>query len=168
MMVRGLFAAARNDTAQAWANTSGDAETSIIVALVLQDQAHAMAAQPALSNYADQTLVSADTAGAKAVLYLGLFEALAMPLPPDAAVRVAPLIVHEWPGRRPAAAMLKRIDDAALAGRRGEVVLNVIAALGQGPDDLAPDVTVRLVRALQTEGVNDGAHALAAEAALSR
>ena len=168
MFVRGLLAAGRFDAAQAWADVSNNDHLTIVLALHRQDQAHAAAAQQALSNLAEQTLVSADTMGAKAVLYFGLFEALAMPLPPDAEVRVAPLLVREWAGRRPPAAALKRIDDAALASRKGEVVLNVIAALGQGPDDLAPDVTVRLVRALQTAGVNDGAHALAAEAALAR
>jgi hypothetical protein len=168
-MIRGLAATGRMQAADNWLRVvtpGGDA--AIILALTHQDQVHAAAAQQALANLATETVVSADAAGPRAVLYFGLFDALAMPLPPDAQTRVAPLMVREWPGRRPPAATLKRIDDAALRQRRGEVVLNVIAVLGQGPGDLAPDVTVRLVRALQTAGVTDGAHALAAEAALAR
>jgi hypothetical protein len=167
-MARALLAIGRNDAAQAWIRIAGPAsDLTIVAALAVQDQAHVTAAQPALASLAEQTVVSPDTTGTKAVLYFGLFDALAMPLPPDAQTRVAPLLVREWPGRRPSAAELKRMDDAALGNRRGEVVLRVIAILGQGPGDLAPDVTVRLVRALQTAGVNDAAHALAAEAALT-
>jgi hypothetical protein len=167
-IARGLLATGRADAAKNWIRIAPTPnELSIVVALAVQDQPHAAAAQPALASLAEQTLVSADTVGPRAVLYFGLFDALAMPLPPDAQARVTPLVVREWPGRRPSAAVLTRIDNAALRQRRGEVALNVIAVLGQGPGDLAPDVTVRLVRALQTAGVNDGAHALAAEAALT-
>jgi hypothetical protein len=64
---------------------------------------------------------------------------------------------------------MQRIDKAALSDARGEVALAVATALGtQGARDLAPDVVVHLVRALQTAGIRDAAHALAAEALLLR
>ena len=73
------------------------------------------------------------------------------------------------PGRRPADALIERIDKAALANSRGELAVAVVAALGQnGAGDLAPDIAVRLVRALQTGGIRDAAHALALEAMLLR
>ena len=64
---------------------------------------------------------------------------------------------------------MQRIDRASLAGAKGEVALGVVVALGlQGPRDLAPDVVVRLVRALQTAGIRDGAREVALEAFLLR
>jgi len=64
---------------------------------------------------------------------------------------------------------MQRIDRASLSGAKGEVALGVVAALGiQGAGDLAPDVVVRLVRALQTAGVRDGAREVALEAFLLR
>ena len=64
---------------------------------------------------------------------------------------------------------MQRIDRASLSGARGEVALGVVAALGpQGARDLAPDVVVRLVRALQTAGIRDGAREVALEAFLAR
>ena len=100
---------------------------------------------------------------------LGLFEAISQPLPDEARQAVEPLIADASPGRRPPPALMQRIARAALAGSRGEVALSVIVALGpQGPRDLAPDVIVHLVRALQTAGIRDAAHELAYEAVLLR
>ncbi len=72
-------------------------------------------------------------------------------------------------GRRPAAVLMQRIDKAALSDSRGEAALSVATALGdRGPGDLAPDIVVRLIRALQTASMRDAAHLLAAEAFLLR
>ena len=79
------------------------------------------------------------------------------------------LILEPLPGRRPAPLLMQRIDRAALSDSRGEVALSAATVLGpQGAGDLAPDVVVRLVRALQTAGIHDAAHALATEALLLR
>jgi len=87
----------------------------------------------------------------------------------DAQAAVEPLLKDQSPGRRPPAALMQRVDKAALSDARGEVALAVLSGLGpQGARDLAPDVVVRLVRALQTAGIHDAAHALAAEAFLLR
>jgi hypothetical protein len=105
----------------------------------------------------------------RATLDIGLFDALGELNSRDAQAAVEPLLKEPSPGRRPAAELMQRIDKAALSDARGETCLAVLAALGlQGARDLAPDVVVRLVRALQTAGVRDAAHALATEAFLLR
>jgi hypothetical protein len=106
---------------------------------------------------------------ARATLVLGLYDAMTRALPMEAETAVRPLVSQMSPGRRPPPALMERIDRASLAGARGEVALGVIGALGtQGARDLAPDVIVRLVRALQTAGIRDGARELALEAFLLR
>ena len=105
----------------------------------------------------------------RATLDLGLFDALGELNSPDAQAAVEPLLAEPSPGRRPPPVLMQRIDKAALSDARGEVALAVASVLGtQGARDLAPDVVVRLVRALQTAGIHDAAHALAMEALLLR
>ena len=112
---------------------------------------------------------SSDALVARATLVLGLYDAMTRALPMEAQQSVQPLVAKMSAGRRPAPALMQRIDRASLSGARGEVALGVIAALGtQGTRDLAPDVVVRLVRALQTAGIRDGARELALEAFLLR
>jgi hypothetical protein len=106
---------------------------------------------------------------ARATLDLGLFDALGELNSPEAQGAVQPLVSEPSPGRRPPPVLMQRIDKGALSDARGEVALAVASVLGaQGARDLAPDVVVRLVRALQTAGIHDGAHALALEALLLR
>jgi hypothetical protein len=98
-----------------------------------------------------------------------LYDALGELMQTNGRAAVEPLLVENYPGRRPAPALMQRIDRAALADARGEVALSVMEALGrQGAGDLAPDVVVHLVRALQTAGIHDAAHVLATEAMLLR
>ena len=106
----------------------------------------------------------------RSVLDLGIFEAVAADLiPSDSKSAVEPLMKENPAGRRPAPILMQRIDKAALSDSRGEVALSVATALGdRGPGDLAPDVVVRLVRALQTASMRDAAHLLAQEALLLR
>lgn len=143
-------------------------ELVIDLALGTRDPVHVQAAQPALANLAQRALADPDGSGARAALVFGMFDAMGVALPPEADARVEPLLTQRWPGRRPSDAAMRKIADAALHNRRGEVVLGAISVIGRGPGDLAPAVTVRLVRALQTAGVHDGAHVLAVEAVLSR
>jgi hypothetical protein len=106
---------------------------------------------------------------ARATLDLGLFDALGELNSRDAQTAVQPLLAEQSPGRRPDLALMQRIDKAALSDARGETVLAVLSALGpQGARDLAPDVAVRLARALQTAGMRDAAHVFATEAFLLR
>ena len=105
----------------------------------------------------------------RATLDLGIFDALGELMSAEARGAVPRLILEPLPGQRPAPVLMQRIDRAALSDSRGEVALSVATALGpQGAGDLAPDVVVRLVRALQTAGIRDAAHALASEALLLR
>ena len=106
----------------------------------------------------------------RAVLDLGVFEAAAGDLmPSDVKSAIEPLMKENFAGRRPAAVLMQRIDKAALSDSRGEVALSVATALGdRGPGDLAPDIVVRLIRALQTASMRDAAHMLAQEAFLLR
>lgn len=107
---------------------------------------------------------------ARTVLDLGVFDAAEGQLmPPDAKLDIEPLMKQVSGGRRPADVLMQRIDKAALADSRGEVALAVATALGdRGPGDLAPDIVVRLIRALQTSSMRDAAHLLAQEAFLLR
>src|SRR5260221_11370053 len=106
---------------------------------------------------------------ARATLDLGLFDALGREMPMEASAAVQPLVGQTSAGRRPPPILMQRVDKAALAGSRGEVALSVAAAPGaQGVRDLAPDVVVKLVRALQTAGIRDAADSLAPEARLLR
>jgi hypothetical protein len=106
---------------------------------------------------------------ARATLDLGLFDALGELKSPDAQAAVEPLLAEPSPGRRPPPVLMRRIGKAALSDARGETALSVATVLGtQGARDFAPDVVVQLVRALQTAGIHDAAHALAMEALLLR
>jgi hypothetical protein len=106
---------------------------------------------------------------ARATLDLGLFDALGELNSPDAQAAVQPMVSQQSPGRRPPLDLMQRIDKGALADARGDVALSVVTALGpRGPGDLAPDVVVKLTRALQTANIHDAAHALALEAILLR
>jgi hypothetical protein len=106
----------------------------------------------------------------RAVLDLGVFDAVESALmPTDAKLAIEPLMEKVSGGRRPADVLMQRIDKAALADSRGEVALAVATALADhGPGDLAPDIVVRLIRALQTASMRDVAHLLAQEAFLLR
>jgi hypothetical protein len=102
-------------------------------------------------------------------LDLGLFDALGEAMSAEVQAAVPRLLLEPLPGRRPAPALMQRIDRAAQSDSRGEVAVSVATALGpQGAGDLAPDAVVRLVRALQKAGIRDAAHALATEALLLR
>lgn len=107
---------------------------------------------------------------ARTVLDLGVFDAAeGMLMPTDAKLEIEPLMKQVSGGRRPADVLMQRIDKAALADSRGEVALAAATAVGdRGPGDLAPDIVVRIIRALQTASMRDAAHLLAQEAFLLR
>ena len=59
------------------------------------------------------------------------------------------------------------LDAASAPERKGEASLRILEFVGpNGPRDLAPDVTVEFVRALQDMGLKDSARALAIHALL--
>jgi hypothetical protein len=106
---------------------------------------------------------------ARATLDLGLFDATGRAMPSGATDVVPVLMKQQLAGRRPPPALMARIDKASLAGSKGELALAVAMALGQnGARDLAPDIVVRLARALKTAGMLPAAEELAVEALLLR
>jgi hypothetical protein len=182
LMVRGLLLAGQSDAAARWSAILNPDEAAIAdatvrlqltLALAAPDVAEEAATLAALAKMA-MRLASFEPRPsqevlAQAALTFGLFDALERPMPQEAKDAVAPLMREMLPGRRPAPALMQRIERAANAGARGELVLSVVAALGQqGVRDLAPDDIVRLVRALKVAGIQDGADALAMEAMLLR
>ncbi len=178
LLTRALLLTGKVDAAGEWQNIMNQApsknqeaiaELQLAFTLAVPNDARNAEAQASLSWLADQVSGpnATDDSRAKAALYVGLFDALGRPIGPQLQSRLAGLINPNLPGRRPAPALMMRVEASALAGRRGEGVLVMINAMGrQGPAGLAPDVTVRFVRALQTLGLHDAAHILAIEAVL--
>ena len=180
LMTRGLLLADRPDAAARWAvlldaGVPAEADTMnrlrIALALAAPTDVRLAQAQDALTALAAETLASDVTPPtlARAVLSLGLFESTGRDMPAGARAQAGALLSIEFPGRRLPTLAAQRIDAAALAARRGEVGVGVADALGmKGAADLAPDVIVRLVRALKTAGMQDAARTLTLEALLTR
>ena len=178
LMARGLLMAGRPDAAQLWFDMIVQRlpqlkdtinELELIFALGAPNESRNAISQASLSWLADQSSArnAAPETRARAALYIGLFDALGRPLSPALQARVTDLVNSTLPGRRPTPALMARVESAALGGRRGEAVLAIISAMGpQGPAGLAPDVTVRFVRALQTLGLRDVARMLTTEAVI--
>jgi hypothetical protein len=179
MMIRGLLAADQPAAAERWYNilnpqlpahylTSRDA--AIVFAISRRETPYVGDAQSAIAELALQSLDPAAPANvlARTALILGLFDALGLDMPQEARAQVQPLVSNDYPGRTPARAIMQRVDSAASATRRGELALVVLEALGpRGAADMAPNVIVGLVRALNTAGMRVSAQALAAEAILT-
>ncbi|MGQ0740884.1 MAG: hypothetical protein ACT4OG_01120 [Alphaproteobacteria bacterium] len=178
MMARGLLMAGRPDAARLWFDMinlhlpqlkNSINELTLIFALGAPNEARDALAQASLSWFVDQASEPGASLDQRALaaLYLGLFDALERPLSPTLHGRVHELINANLPGRRPARALLTRVQNAVAAGRRGEAVLAMLEAMGPaGPAGLAPDVTVRFVRSLQSLGLHEPARMLAAEAVI--
>jgi hypothetical protein len=167
--------AGQSDAAKRWyailnPDLPSTRQLELALALAAPDVADDAATQSILSALASASGSSGDSpAVVRATLTLGLFDALGRPMPSDAEAAVEPLVRQTSPGRRPAPALMQRVDRAVGTKARGELALSVVAALGlQGARDLAPDVVVRLVLALRMAGMQDAADALAAEALLLR
>lgn len=143
------------------------ARFQIMLNLVAPDTARRAAAQRGLSELV-QELKAKTSNQAFAALALGLYEALGEVMPDAARKVAATAMATTWPGRRPAASLLARLDRALQGhGRKGEALMLILNAIGvRGPGDLAPDVTVRLVRALIAEGQANAAHGIAIAALL--
>lgn len=169
-IVHGLVASGKYDAAQRWSAifpANGPNGIAVVLAIALGDPAHQQQAQAMLVQSADPALAADDRVLVGSALILGLFDALEMPMPPEAQARLQTLAAIRMPGRRPSADLTQRIEAASAAGRRGETVLAVLMVLGRGPGDLAPDVVAQLVRALQHVGMREAARMLATEALLT-
>lgn len=181
LITRALLLAGNPDAAERWRDIldpDNDADRPLAAALAVElylaapNSGRAVRAQQALSWLA-QNAVSLQPLGGPEMqrygaLATGLYHALGEVLPPDAGAQIAPLANTEWPGRRVAELVVKRLAKArGEPGRKGEALLTILDAIGAaGPGDLAPNATVELVRALKAEGEPEAAHALARDALL--
>jgi hypothetical protein len=129
-------------------------------------------AQAALSDIAmrmtSETDKTQNVSRPMEALLLGAYDALGHTLPADAKAEASAIRAQHLPGRRPdEAVMQKMLLAAAATDRKGEAMLRILDIVGpKGPGDLAPDVTIELVRALHEMGVKDAARAFALHALL--
>lgn len=181
MMTSALMLSGHAEAAARWYHAldpNADADKPLIsrleaeLDLVAPDRENDLAAQSALSWLAGQAMAKAPTGGETtrplALLVLGVFDALGMPVPPTANQALAVLNGHEWPGRRPGPEMFTRLAAASKdTQRRGDTVLSILDFIGPGgPGDIAPEATVAFVKALARMGYPDAAHDLAVDALL--
>jgi hypothetical protein len=127
-------------------------------------------AQAALSSIATRLPTEADKAASASrpmeVLLLGLYDALGRTLPADAKAEASAIRAQHLAGRRPdEAAMQVMLLAAATPERKGEAILRILDIVGsKGPGDLAPDITIEIVRALQAMNLKDPARSFAIHA----
>jgi len=179
LMIRGLLLAEHDGAADRWydilnplipAHVAASKDASFVMSIVRREEPYVADAQGPLLELAMQSAdpMVSPVALARITLILGLFDALGMDMPFEAQAEVQRLVSTDFPGRRPAPVIMQRIDRASLEGRRAELGLAILEALGpRGASDMAPNVIVRFVRALQTAGMTETAHALASEAILT-
>jgi hypothetical protein len=160
-----LLLAGKPDAAARWIG-EGDTARAVLALVSGKD-----GAPSDLSSIAVRVAGSdkaADPGRAFDALVLGIYNVLALPAPTDAKQVAASVEGRHWPGRRPANEAMQTILKAASApDRKGEAVLRILEAVGaDGPRDLAPDITIEFLRALEDMGLKDAAHALAIHAVL--
>lgn len=140
---------------------------AVVLNLVASDPGRQADAQAGLMELA-KALATRAPDEAYAALALGLYTALRQPLPAEVAATDKSMQGMSWPGRRPGESEMARLQNAADApGRRGEALMRALNVIGQqGPGNLAPDVTVRLVQTLMKLGVAGAAREIAIDALL--
>lgn len=175
LMGRALLLAGDADAASHWYdildfNLPTDkpliAKFQLALNLVASNPARQMQAGQALGELAKEAAAPGPDQ-AFAALALGLMTAIEATMPPDAQAEAAAIATAQWPGRSPAPSQLERLSKAMKAGHKGEALMRILGIVGaRGPGDLAPDVTVVLVRDLMKEDVPDAARDIATAAFL--
>ncbi len=169
LMARAAMLTGKPDVAASWiATLDPDRDKSVLAALIAT--LDLIATAPARDVQAQAALVRlAGTNDARGALVLGVYDAIGLPMPPEANSVVPKLVKQPWPGRRPAAAQMQRLESAlGNPERSGEAILTILDIIGaKGPGDLAPDVTIDLMQALRREGLTDVARRLGIEALLT-
>jgi hypothetical protein len=161
-----LLLAGKPDTAARWI---GKAEAPhAVLALVMNKDDVAQADLSSLAHDLSADPKPANINEAFEALVLGLYDALGKTLPADAKSAADTASAKHWPGRRPDPdAMQKLMQSVAAPDRKGEAILRILDIVGpKGLGDLAPDVTIELVRALEGMGIKDAARAFAIHALL--
>jgi hypothetical protein len=127
-------------------------------------------AQAALSSIATRMAKDGDKSQSASrpmeALLIGLYDAMGRTLPADAKSEASALRAQHLPGRRPdEAVMQKMLLAAATPERKGEAILRILDIVGpKGPGDLAPDITIEIVRALGAMNIKDPAKSMAIHA----
>lgn len=161
-----LLLAGKTDAATRWLGDNDAARAVQALAAGKEDTA-----QGALSEIAKQLSADPKPPGGSEpfeALVLGLYDALGLVMPADARVAAKTASAKHWPGRRPEGDVLQKIVQAAsVPDRKGEAVMRILDVVGAaGPRDLAPDVTIELVRALEEMGLREAARGIAIHALL--
>jgi len=176
LMMRGLILAERDSAADRWyamlnpqipAHLNAARDTTFLLSIVRREQPYITDAQGPLADIALQSLNLGVplTDLARNTIILGLFDVLGLDMPPEARSQAQQLVTMGFPGRSPPPFILQRIENASLTGKKGELGLAILDALGpRGAKDMAPNVIVFFVRALRTAGMIESAQALANEA----
>ena len=143
------------------------AKDQVLLNLVAPNPGRQMAAETAYAELAKESVMPGQDQ-VFAALAVGLGVALHQPVPKSALAQATFNASMQWQGRRPAAGQMARIARAIAApGRRGEAMMLILNAIGPtGPGDLAPDVTITLVKGLAKLGVPDAARKIAVAALL--
>lgn len=182
LIARGLLLAGDVNAAENWiAILDPKADRTLIaklqaeVNLVSPTPARAATAQKALAILASQlpqlNVPNAPPLTAEQAmdaLVLGVYATNGEAMTPEARAAESSAQNIEWPGRRPARAVMDRLDKALdTRGAKGEALVTILNIVGEdGPADLAPDVTLHLVTALVEEGLADTARSFAIDALL--
>jgi len=160
-----LLLAGKTNAATPWLGDNDVARAVLGLATNKDDTA-----QAALSSIATRLAKEVDkTQNASRpmeALLLGLYDAMGRTLPADAKAEASAMRAQHLPGRRPEeAVMQKMLLAAATPERKGEAILRILDVVGaKGLGDLAPDITIEIVRALEAMNLKDAAQSLAIHA----
>jgi hypothetical protein len=161
-----LILAGKTEAAARWIGNASAPHAVLALAMEKDENAQADLSDLARDLNADPKPVNSNQPFE--ALVLGLYDALGRTIPDDAKSAAETASATRWPGRRPDGDTMKKLMQAvSAADRRGEAVLRILDIIGpKGLGDLAPDVTIELVRALEEMGVRDSARAFALHALL--
>jgi len=160
-----LLLAGKTNAATPWLGDNDIARAVLGLATNKDDSA-----QAALSSIATRLAKDVDKTQSASrpmeALLLGLYDATGHTLPADAKAEASAMRAQHLPGRRPDdAAMQKMLLAAATPERKGEAILRILDIVGaKGPGDLAPDVTIEIVRALEAMNLKDASRSFAIHA----
>ena len=167
LFARALLLAGHSDAASRWLSDKDVLQTA--VDLAAPNPARDAKAQIAYSEIAAALVKDppvADPNKPYEALLLGIADVLGRPLPPDAKTQAPGIEAMKWDGKRPAPGVMQRIESASVhPDRKGETLLLILDTIRSvGLRDMAPDVTVELIRLLGAMGLPDAARDLGIEA----
>lgn len=167
MFARALMLDGRSEAAARWLTDKDVLKTAVDLAAPNPARdAKAQAAYSAMAAALVKNPPDADADKPAKALLLGIADVLGHPLPPDAKAQAPGIEATKWDGKRPDADVMRRIESASLhPDRKGETLLLILDTIHSvGLRDMAPDVTVELVRLLGAMGLPDAARDLGLEA----